>query len=122
MAAKIRMLIQESPNRRYLKYWEFRASLLEGKTDLLLHRDGEAQPLLSAAVDLGAEVLDVANSPALADAQLALAECWLALGQRSRAAPLLAAAESIHARHSRLGEHYKASLRRVKSRLAAGAN
>lgn len=122
LAADIRMLIQGSPNRRYLRNWEFRASLVEGRAKMSLHSTDEAQHLLSSSVDLGAELFDAALSPVLADAQLALAECWIAMGQRNRAAPLVGSARSIHARHPLLGEHYQAPLRRMERLLKGSGN
>jgi eukaryotic-like serine/threonine-protein kinase len=76
-AAKVRSLITDSPNRPYLKMWELRASLIEGKAKLLSGLPKDARPLLSAAVELGEEILDTGQSPLLADARIALAECWL---------------------------------------------
>jgi hypothetical protein len=90
-----------------------------GKAKLLATLPKDAQTLLSTAVDLGAEVLDTGQSPLLAEAQIALAECWLDLGQRNRAASLLAAAQSIHATHKALGEYYKKPLSKLKARVAA---
>jgi serine/threonine protein kinase len=118
LAMRARSIIAASPNRRYLKIWELRASLAAGKAKLAAALPQDAQTLLSTALDLGGEVLDTSQSPLLADAQIALAECWLDLGQRHRAAVLLTAAQSIHATHKALGEHYKKPLRRLRARMA----
>ena len=95
-----------------------RASLLEGKAKRLGGRTGDVLPLLARAVELSAELFDHEQSPKLADAQIALAECLLDLGQRDQAKALLAQANAIHASHKELGEHYRKPMRDLQARFA----
>ena len=114
-----RRAIEASPSREYFKTYEAQATLVEGKGQQLLHHPGDALPLLKRAVVLDSELYDRERSPVLADAQVALADCYLDLGKRDEAKALLAQAKAIHAAHTELGEHFKAPLRRVAARLAA---
>lgn len=70
--------------------------LAEGKGLLLLHRSADALPLLQRAVALSSELYDRERSPAVADAQIALADCLMALGKRIQIRALLAQAKAIH--------------------------
>lgn len=57
--------------------------LAEGKGLLLLHRSADALPLLQRAVALSSELYDRERSLALTDPQIALADCFIDLGERS---------------------------------------
>jgi serine/threonine-protein kinase len=117
VSAKALSLIVDSPNRPYLKIWELRASLVQGKSKLLAGESTEAQPPLRVSVDIAEQILDRDRSPILADARIALAESCLDLGQRARANQLLASAQGIQAAHRMLGEQYTKPLRHLKARL-----
>jgi eukaryotic-like serine/threonine-protein kinase len=115
-AGAVRRALEASPSREYFKNYEAQSTLVEGKGRLLLRHLADALPLLKRAVDLDMELYDRERSPVLADAQLALADCYFDLGKRDEAKPLLAQAKAIHAAHSELGEQFKAPLRRVSAR------
>jgi thioredoxin-like negative regulator of GroEL len=77
----------------------------------------QALPLLEQAVALDQQLYDANQSPRLSDAEIALANCSLTLGQRDRARALLASAEAIEATHRELGVQYKEPLRKLRVRL-----
>lgn len=89
---------------------------LEGLARL---RSGDAaaarQPLADALARRSAQLLP--TSPKIAQAQLALAECALAQGERSEAAALLAKAEAIFARHPALATPYRQPAAQLRARL-----
>jgi serine/threonine-protein kinase len=59
---------------------------------------------------------DHPSSPWIAEAQIALADCLLTLGDRTQAKYLIQLAEAIHTQHSELGDHYKQPLLAVRQR------
>jgi serine/threonine-protein kinase len=113
LAAQARAEITSSPNRPYLALWEARAALAEGRAELSLKEARAALPLLQRSAAIRNELLDP-NSPALADAYIALGECRLGLGERKAGSALLARAEAIHASHPRLGEQYRRPLKHLE--------
>ena len=116
-AREVRIRIEGSGLAQYFKRWEAQAALQEGKGLLLTRRPQEALPLLEQAVRLGSEVFDSSQSPLLADSQVTLASCWLALDRGDRARALLAQAKAIHATHRDLGEQFRAPLRRLETQI-----
>jgi tetratricopeptide (TPR) repeat protein len=116
-AAKVRSGELTNENRTYLKIYESRALLVEGRAHLRLGQPSQALSLLEQAVTLDEQLYDVKQSPVLADAQVVLANCYLALRQPGRAQSLLASAEAIHATHRELGLQYKGPLRELRARL-----
>jgi tetratricopeptide (TPR) repeat protein len=76
----------------------------------------EALPHLERALTLRQP--QFASSPLLAEAQIALADCKLALGDTGAARALLARAKGIHAANRELGEQFRAPLRDVERRMA----
>jgi tetratricopeptide (TPR) repeat protein len=80
---------------------------------------GEALPHLERALTLRQP--QFATSPLLAEAQIALANCKLRLGDTGAARALLARAKSIHVANRELGEQFRAPLRDVERRLAETA-
>ena len=58
------------------------------------------------------------NSPWIAEAQIVLAECLIALGDQSQARSLLKQAATIQSAHSELGDHHKKLL--IDAQLHAG--
>lgn len=92
-------------------------ALLEGRARL---RSGDAQaalPLLSQALATRTELL-LPDSPAIAEAQLAVADCELRLGRRRVAAEWVGRAAAIEAAHAMLSERYRAPLTQLQVALA----
>jgi serine/threonine-protein kinase len=117
-AAEVRVRELTDEDRIYLKTYEARATLVEGKAHLLTRQTSQALPLLEQAVALTKQLYDAKQSPALADAEIALAGCYLDVGDRQRARELLANAKAIHATHKQLGERYKKPLRELEARFS----
>jgi serine/threonine-protein kinase len=106
-----------SDKRMYLEIYETRALLVDGKSHLLRAEAREALPLLQRAVVLGTKVYDPTTSPRLADAEVALASCYVTLGNLAAARQLMVDATAIHATHKHLGEHYRKPLRLLIARF-----
>jgi hypothetical protein len=64
---------------------------------------------------------DHPSSPWIAESQIALAECLIALGDEANARTLVKRATAIHASHTELGSHYKQPLLDVRRRLGMTA-
>ena len=111
----VRMIIA-SPLRPYLKSWEARGMLAEGKGHLLAHNPVKALPLLEAAVKADIEVFD-ANSPDIALAEAALGNCYLDLDNRNKSRGLLFKSQSILKTHKELSEEYQMPVRELRNRL-----
>ena len=60
-----------------------------------------------------AKPYDYPNSPWLAEAQIALANCLVGLSRRGEAREFATKARRILAAHAELGQHFKAPLDRV---------
>ena len=118
ISGRARRAIEASPLRPYLKIHEAGAALVEGQGMLADGRPSDALPLLSRAVDLASTLYDRGRSPVLADAQIALAECYLDLNQPADAKPLLVQALAIQVTHKELGEHLRRPLGDLERRLA----
>jgi tetratricopeptide (TPR) repeat protein len=117
LGADVQKLIAASVSRTYFEIWDARAALTQGNALLMSRRAADALPILSRAVTLSAELYDRERSPALSDAQIALASCYLALGQRDKAQSLLASAEAIQATHRELGTQYTEPLHRLRAQM-----
>jgi serine/threonine protein kinase len=118
LAAEAQALIASSPNRPWLALWEARAALAEGRAKLHGGNAHEALPLLEKAVTLRTGLLDAA-SPALADADIALSNCYLDLRGISKASMMLGRAKAIQRVHAVLGEHYRKPLRDLEHGFSA---
>ncbi|MBS1858124.1 MAG: serine/threonine protein kinase [Acidobacteria bacterium] len=118
LAHEVRTRIQDAGLGDYLKRWEARAALVEGKALLFSGRNSSALPLLERATVLGRDVFDPERSPLMADSQVALAKCLVTVGRPGEARPLLARARGIHATHRDLGEQYRRPLRELEALLA----
>ena len=116
LSTEVRERIEASPQRPNLKLAEAKAALIQGVANLKMHRPELAKPSLARAVELITEIND-ASSPWLAEAQIALGEAHLELGDRPTAIALLAKAIAITAAHPKLGEQYLRPLRELKARL-----
>ncbi len=116
LAAQAREEITGSPNRPYLATWEARAALAEGRSLELSGEPRTALALLERAVALRTNLLDPV-SPALADAKVALSNCYLDLGKRKKALSQLAEARAIYKKHLMLGEHYRKPMAELENRF-----
>jgi eukaryotic-like serine/threonine-protein kinase len=117
-ANQVLTFVSSSANSRYLLSWEMQGSLLAGKAELASGRANNALPLLTRALELGGDLYDQNASPRYADAQIALAECLLALGRVDNAKKLYMGATAIHIMHRELAEHYRKPLQQLKAHLA----
>ena len=86
-----------------------RASMVQGDLQLARERLQRAVGLLTQYTP--------ADSPWLAQAKVALADCLIQQGKRKEAARLLAEAEAAYAKHLPLGRQFLYPLDKVKSRL-----
>ena len=119
IARRVREAIQRDSARQYYSVYEAKAALIEAKALVVLRRAPEALPLAQAAVAGLTSLYDRKFSPVLSDAQIALANCYLALGQPKQATSLLASAAAIQATHRDLGEQYTRPLRNLHTQLNA---
>lgn len=108
--------IERSSMRDYYQTLEADAALQLGRAQL---RTGD---LRSARINFGRSLSlraanDQPNSPWIAEAQIALAECLIALGDETQARSLVKRAAAIHSSHTELGDHYKQPLINVRRRL-----
>ena len=116
LATQVTQTIAGNPAQPYLKGLEARASLIEGRGSLLLAHPTDALPLLQRAVELRKSIMEP-GSPALADAQLALAGCYLDLSDSERAKALAASASEALASHRELSHEYTQPLAELEKRL-----
>ncbi len=116
-AARLRSDELPEGKRMYLESYELRSLLVEGQSHLLRGEARDALPLLQQAVTLSARLYDPNASPRLADAKVALAHCYVILGDLRAARTLLAQATTIHATHPLIGEHYRKRLHVVTALL-----
>ena len=119
LAAYVVAKTERSGFTRYLRIYRAQAELIHGKALLLSGNPADAVLPLKDAVALMTEMYDSDRSPVLADAQVALADCYLDLAMSDEAKKLMAQAKAIHAAHHELGKQFKAPLIRVAARLAA---
>ncbi len=110
-------LIESSGLGEYLREWQTRFMLQRGNADLLGENPSEALPQLKQALAEEMEIYDAA-SPDLALGRIALANCYLDLGQRSQAAQLFDQAASIRRDHKHLGHEYERSFLVLRDRLS----
>jgi serine/threonine-protein kinase len=119
-AARISAGISANPNRPYLRVWEIRGALAEGRARLGLHDAPRARPLLEHALELSEKAYDPA-SPEIANAQIALANCYLDLSRLDDARRLAVRAKAIFAAHRQLGQHLLVPMRKLMSRVASSS-
>ena len=118
IAAEALEAIPASPVRQYFQTLEAEAALRLGQAQQLAGEPNAARASLERAVSLRETNDDANQSPWLAEAQIALAECLIDLGQRDKARALARKAAAIEAAHMELGEQFKAPLRKVVARLS----
>lgn len=117
LADSVRVAVERSPARAYLRNYEAQAALTEGKGLLRLHRQADALPLLKQAVKLSSELYDGARGPGLADAHATLAECLYDLGEYAKAQSQLGQATAIVTAQKQLGEHIRGPIAELERRL-----
>jgi thioredoxin-like negative regulator of GroEL len=108
--------VEGSHLRPYLKAYEADADLLEGRAHLAEGKPAAALPLLQRSHQLHSELYDE-RSLLTADAKVALAQCFLALGKRDEARALAQQATAIQATHREVGEQLRAPLRTLQQSL-----
>lgn len=116
LAAKVLQELAATNARDYVKWLEARAAFVQGRADLQLGHPRDALPLLQRSVELRQSTVD-AVSPALAVAQIGLADCYLDLGDPVKAIPLITAAKQALASHRDLGSQYLQPLHSIEKRL-----
>jgi serine/threonine-protein kinase len=110
--------IVRSPLRDKFQSLEADAALRLGQAQQKQGDPRGARPNLERALELRTTG-DTAQSPWLAEAQIAVASCLIDLGQHDAARALLARAGAIQAAHPELGSHLTAPLHRIGARLAS---
>ncbi len=115
-AGHVVQVLSSSAARDYMKSLEARAALVEGRAYLRLDRSAEALPLLQRSVQLRQSTLEPI-SPLLASAQIALAECYLALGNREQAQTLAANSKKALQTHQQISSLYTRPLQDLEKRL-----
>jgi serine/threonine-protein kinase len=118
LARSVRERIERSGLGDYLGWYALRSDFIEGQALLQKGQPASAAPLLKRALETRERLLAPA-SPKVAEAQVALARCALAMGDVAQARTLAMSAVAIHARHAHLGEPYRAPLRELQALLAA---
>jgi serine/threonine protein kinase/tetratricopeptide (TPR) repeat protein len=112
--------LQHSPMRDYYQSLEADASLQLGRAELRAGDFRAAHANLERSLSLRM-ANDHSNSPWISEAQIALAECLVALGSETQARSLVRRAAAIQASHTELGEHYKRPLTDIRRRLGMTA-
>jgi serine/threonine-protein kinase len=110
--------VASSSLRKYYPLLEANAALQLGEAQ---HASGDLQGSrmnLERAVALREANGDISQNPWLAQAQIALADCLIDLGDRTGAVALVQKAGAIQSTHPELGEHLTAPLQRVAARLS----
>lgn len=121
LAAPVIQALSASTARDYMKSLEARAALVQGRAYLQLGRSSEALPLLERSLELRQSTVDPI-SPMLASAQIALAECYLDLGNREQAQSMVANARKSLGTHKELSSIYTRPLQEVEKRLQSASS
>ena len=116
LAANVLQELAATNARDYVKWLEARAAFVQGRADLQLGHPRDALPLLQRAVELRQNTVD-AVSPELAMAQIALADCYLDLGDSAKAVDLAGAAKQALGAHREVGTQYLRPFQNLESRL-----
>jgi eukaryotic-like serine/threonine-protein kinase len=114
LSASIRHKIRSSAVAAYYQPLVSLADFIEGQARL---RNGDARaalPLLQSALAERRQNLDP-SSPKIAEAEIALGECYRALGDGAEASHLATAAALIENSHGELGRQYRDPLRRLQA-------
>ena len=116
-ASAVRKKVDASDVAKYYQNVVSRASFIEGNALLRSGDATSAAPLIERALQERIASLD-ANSTRIAEAQIALAECAVALHDYAKAKSLIDAATPILAAHAELRPQYRQSLQRVTTELS----
>ena len=108
--------VVESPLRSRFQSLEANAALVLGKALLRSGDAVQARPLLERALQLRQAVAED-SGPWIGEAQIALANCLLELGDRSRARSMFDEAAANFAPHAELGVQFKNPAAAVEQRL-----
>ena len=120
LSRRVRDKLEKTGMQAYLGFYAMRADLIEGEAALQDHRPQAALPLLQSSLSIRDKLLDP-SSPKIAEAQIALARCHLAMGEFKQAQALATSATAIHSLHKELGEQYRQPLRELQTQLTAHA-
>ena len=104
--------VEIDEERDYHRALLARAWLGAGRASTVSGKLAEAKAALEKAVDLRAQ-LGPADSPWLAEAKVALADCLIQLGERDAARDLLAQADAAYAKHLPLGRQFLYPLQKL---------
>ena len=115
--ANLRAAVQASGHADLLEKISTRADFFDGSARLGAGDAVAALPLLQRALDARMKYW-LPMSPLVAEAQITLAECHLALGHAAQAHELAAKAEAVQAQHKELADYYREPLRRLRKRLS----
>lgn len=115
-ARRVQRAIEAAGVEDYLGLQLAAADLVLGRAELGRGAPRAARPWLERALETRASIL-LPESVHIAEAQVALAECLLELGQVVEARALIERARSIHTMHESLAAHYVEELRSVTLRL-----
>jgi tetratricopeptide (TPR) repeat protein len=116
LSARASELVKASPMRSYLKFWEVRAAMAQGKSYLQLHQPQKALPLLQRAVNLTSEMYDEKSIQRL-PSQAALGMAYSQLGDMQKAKKYLAQADYLRSLHSHLGEQFERPVRILRENI-----
>jgi len=116
LAAKVLQELSATNDRDYLKWLEARAAFVQGRADLQLGHPRDALSLLQRAVELRKSTVD-ADSPLLAMAQVALSDCYLDLGENTKAGDVAADAKQAFVSHCEIGTQYLRPWKNLEKRL-----
>lgn len=117
LVEQVRNKIAKAGLTRYSVFQAMRSDLIEAQALLKAAKPAEAEPLLRRTLAMREQLL-APSSPRIAEAQIALAECDLAMGREEEAMRLETAARAIHAQHKELGEQYRGPLQQLERRTA----
>ena len=120
LAANVVQTFSATSARDYLKWLESRAALVQGRAYLQLGHSSDALPPLQRLLALRQRTVEPI-SPALALAQIVLAECYLDLGNREQAQMLAANAKKALQAHKQVGAVYTHPLQDLEKRLKSTA-
>jgi tetratricopeptide (TPR) repeat protein len=118
LAGHVVQVLSASSARDYMKSLDARASLVQGRSYLQLGRPTEALPLLQRSVELRQSAVEPV-SPLLASAQIALAECYLSVGNRDQAQAMALTAKNSLGTHQQLSNLYTHPLEELQKNLQA---
>jgi hypothetical protein len=117
MGSEITADLASSADRPYLAKYDVRAALFTGSALRLAGHPDQALPLLQYAVELASDLYDRKQSVKLAEAQIALAQCYLDLKNPAAAKRVFLQAKEIHAAQKKIGAQYAEPLRALAERL-----